>query len=259
MDRISEDHEDVAGDRPRNISVDKAIDHAGGCGCFQIFVQISISFGIVSISIWMMALGYFLQTPEYKCTYLGETVPCERAQICAEDSQITSWHVDWQSEKSLDNWITRFDLHCEPKWKLALPGACAFIFWTISSFIFPPLSDIYGRKKFFIVGQVITFGIHFWMWMTRSYIVIIVMCALCGVMTPIRVMIAYNYMIEMLPKRWQIPSGLTYLVFEGLTFIYATVFFRYNKDWTSFFCIAWILNLLSLVTAPFLPESPIFL
>ena len=78
-------------------------------------------------------------------------------------------------------------------------------------------------------------------------------------MTPVRIMITYNYMIELLPKRWQVASGLGYLIFECTTFIYATIFFHYNKDWTKFFCMAWIFNVVSFVFASVLPESPRFL
>ena len=135
--------------------VDEELDRAGGCGFFQIYAQLFITLGMVSMGFWHLNLGYMLQIPQYECTYLGSTegfIPCDQVTICSSDPAITDWRVDWDSKKSLNNWIVTFDWHCKPAWMLALPGACSFIGWTLGSFFLPPMSDIYGRKMFVLAG-----------------------------------------------------------------------------------------------------------
>ena len=159
---------------------------------------------MVSMAFWHFNLGYMLQKPDYECTYLGERdyVACKLEKICSNDSKIVDWRVDWDSEKTLDNWIVKFDLHCEASWMLALPGALSFTGWTLGAFILPPMSDIYGRKMFVLAGQIGLLCFHLWMQFTKSYAVILTSAFILGFLSSVRLMIAYNYMVEMLPQRW---------------------------------------------------------
>ena len=85
------------------------------------------------------------------------------------------------------------------------------------------------------------------------------MSFLLGLLIPIRLAIAYNYLVELLPERWQITGGLIYFYFDASAFLLATIFFHYNKQWATFFCLTWLFNLISLAAVFFLPESPVFL
>ena len=165
------------------------------------------------------------------------------------------WHIVWQSEKSLDNWTTRFDLHCAPSWKIALPGAGLFISWVCTTFWISPMADLYGRKYFFLTGQIIMLFVHVCMHLTRSFNVIIAMSFVSGFFVPLR-MIGFNYLLELVPKRKQIASGVTYLTLEALLFIFSTVLFRYTKDMDRLFFLTWVFNLISITGTFFLPESP---
>lgn len=55
------------------------------------------------------------------------------------------------------------------------------------------------------------------------------MSFLLGTIIPIRLAIAYNYLVELLPERWQITGGLVYFYFDSSAFLIATIFFHYNK------------------------------
>ena len=122
--------------------------------------------GLISVSFWVFALGFFLQIPGYTCTDPdGQTATCTEQQICAEDSVITDWQIDWESERTFNNWRVKFDLTCASDIIIALPGMCYFIGWTLSTFWLPSLSDIFGRRMFVLgsiaAGMALHLGIFF--------------------------------------------------------------------------------------------------
>mmetsp|Transcript_27038 Transcript_27038/g.31767 ORF Transcript_27038/g.31767 Transcript_27038/m.31767 type:complete len:183 (+) Transcript_27038:96-644(+) len=121
----------------------------------------------------------------------------------------------------------------------------------------PSLSDMYGRRNFFLAGQAILLIVHGSMLLTRSYNLIIGLCFLAGFFTPLRLIVAFNYLIELMPKKWKVPAGLIYLTIEACMYIYAAIFFHYNKEWRVHFPLTIVFNVVSLtLTFFFLPESP---
>lgn len=110
----------------------------------------------------MGPIGFLLQMPDFKCTF-SESVPIDELQnvnddlctverICAGDPQIKSWQVDETSSRTLDNWVTKFDLMCVPKWKTALLPAIGMLAWTLTSLWLPRIADTHGRRKITIFG-----------------------------------------------------------------------------------------------------------
>ena len=136
-----------------NSDIDDTYLRIGGFGRFQVLALIFISLGMISVSAWMYALGFFLQVPNYLCTLGdGSVISCKHDKICDEDNQVSSWEVDWSSDRSFHNWFVKFGLTCKPVWQRAMPSSLYFFGWFLTSFWLPALSDIYGRKKFFLFG-----------------------------------------------------------------------------------------------------------
>jgi len=85
---------------------------------------------------------------------------CKNLQLEADPNNSTGYVKKTQPEFRLDksdpttlfNWIEQFDLNCAPKSEFGLFGSLFFAGVVISSFIFPRLSDIFGRKKIANIG-----------------------------------------------------------------------------------------------------------
>lgn len=62
--------------------------------------------------------------------------------------------VDLDDAHSLQNWVDQYDLTCIEHAKIGLLGTMIFLGWMTSSMFVPRMSDIFGRKKFFLGFQV---------------------------------------------------------------------------------------------------------
>ena len=78
-------------------------------------------------------------------------VQCTKAQFCAAPVQGSrADYIDWTYKYSLSNWIISLDLFCASSFEIGLFGSCFFLGYLSSCLVFPPLADMYGRKKFVI-------------------------------------------------------------------------------------------------------------
>ena len=232
-----------------------------GTGRFHCITGFIISIGMISTSFWLYALGFFLQVPDYLCTFDdGKFDSCTQQQICEEDSIIVNWEIDWTSERSFNNWVEKFDLTCAPDWKIALPGVMFFVGLTLTTVWLPPLSDIYGRKSLFIVAMGTGLLFHFGMYITSHWSVIITMTFLLGLITSLRIQVGYNYLIEFFPKSRQVFAGTCWCIMDALVFMITTLYFwKVDRDWSNYFFFVFGANIIGLIGTFFLPESPLIL
>ena len=56
-----------------------------------------------------------------------------------------------EDDEYINNWVEKWDMLCEPKWKIGLLGALAFFGVLISTAFIPVLSDKIGRKLIYII------------------------------------------------------------------------------------------------------------
>ena len=96
-------------------------------------------------------LAYFELLPQFVCTNSdGSTFECEREEFCSGKYEVA---VDWTDPKSLINWASQdsLNLNCVPKEKIGLMGTMVFFGWMVGAIFIPRLSDVYGRKKPFMI------------------------------------------------------------------------------------------------------------
>ena len=77
----------------QNTDTEDLFKLTGGVGRFQVLAFIVIVSGMISVSFWFFALGFFLQIPGYSCTDAsGDTFSCTADQVCSNgDAVVTEW------------------------------------------------------------------------------------------------------------------------------------------------------------------------
>ena len=99
-------------------------------------------------------MAFFELMPQYECynTVSGVWNSCVTEKFCAADHTYdkSMVRVDSADEHSLYNWVDQYDLTCIEHAKIGLLGTMVFLGWMTSSIFIPRLSDIFGRKVFFL-------------------------------------------------------------------------------------------------------------
>lgn len=125
---------------------------------------------------WLgFGLVYVLLYPTYECQILDAAgawidisnttdlynEKCIPNYFCEHPDEIR-WSVDEDSPKSLNNLIKQYDMTCDSKVTISLFATMYFIGYMLGSMIWPPLSDMRGRKKLFMAANLshfITLGL----------------------------------------------------------------------------------------------------
>ena len=74
---------------------------------------------------------------------------CVPESFCLEENSI-EWEII-DSDITLNNIITKFDLTCASPFFISQFGMAVFIGFTFGSFFLPKLSDDNGRKRYFLI------------------------------------------------------------------------------------------------------------
>ena len=102
---------------------------------------------------------------------------------------------------SLHNWVEKLDLTCQPGWKIGMIGSAVFIGWFVTLLFVPRLSDVYGRKKIYLIGMYVDWILFIAIFFCKSLDGMIIITFVFGLMTTNRCGVGYVYMMELMPKR----------------------------------------------------------
>lgn len=86
----------------------------------------------------------------------GEWRECSKQEICDRHLPKDKYRADESDPEYFDNWVEKFDLLCEPKWKVGLLGSCFFIGVLLTIIIVPKLADVYGRRPLFLITMYVS-------------------------------------------------------------------------------------------------------
>ena len=99
--------------------------------------------------------SFFELVPQYLCRELGSTdktwSECKPEDFCGKEHQIEH-KINYDSNVSLENWITTYDLTCAPKYQIGLFGSLYFFAVVAGSLLFAPLADKIGRRPITLAG-----------------------------------------------------------------------------------------------------------
>ena len=158
-------------------------------------------------SIVVYNYAYFLMQPKYLCTYPDLTVKtCSVEEMCEMQNQVSSREeyikeVDWSASESLSNWIYRLNLECSETYKIGLFGTFEFCGQFFACFIFPPLSDIYGRRLFTYIGLIMQTVVFIGLFMFQHYQYFYTLIFVLGNSVIIRYLIVYAHLMEFVASK----------------------------------------------------------
>ena len=134
----------------QGVTIDDAIRHCGGLRKWQ-YKSVILFQGIMSSgSFALYPMTYYELQPAYLCKRGAEWESCEPVDFCTDET--VQYKVDTDNALSLHNWVTDYNMTCSPKYHFGLFGSLFFIAVVLSSLLFPPLADKYGRKIVCLMG-----------------------------------------------------------------------------------------------------------
>lgn len=181
------------------------------------------------------ALTYLELWPEYVCDATIKKDQCNAQLMCDNPDNPAKIHINWDSTRSLHNWVERLDLTCEPSWKIGLIGSMYLFGWASGCLFIPRLGDVYGRRIPFLISVVLSLGVYIGLILSQNIYLTMVMFFLLGLCTPGKSNIAYVYLLELVPTDWQTYVGTALLFADGSTMIFLSLYFRFiTKYWLGF-------------------------
>lgn len=157
----------------RAITVEEALNKAGGFGRFQCLYLVLLVMAMNSAGLVVYGISYYEKAPPYICQYnspqdpapgdfIAQTDPadpniwqykCSQKQVCAVDqsTDMVAMKYDTDDKEYIDNWIIQCNLNCLPSLYLGILGGIAFLGAALACFFLPQLADSFGRYPIFMV------------------------------------------------------------------------------------------------------------
>ena len=149
---------------------------------------------------------------------------------------VPRYRVVEDSDRSLQNWIEQFNLVCATKNKFGLFGSLYFVGLVIGSIVLPRLSDIYGRKKVMIFGNLLHIIPCVVFLLSKDVNISFLMMTITGAGMASRVFVGYVWMTENMRIK-DVPKCTAFmLTMDSLCICIATIYFQFiSKDWKYLF------------------------
>lgn len=162
---------------------------------------------------------------------------------------------------SLHNWVEQLNLYCVSETAIGFIGSSFITGCFVGSFILPRAADIVGRKPMFLTGLVIFVAVVVASLFTTNLKFMYFLLFMGGISETGRYYVAYVYLIEFVPAKFQNNAGLYIFMVFGVVMTYiAMQFWFIVKYWQINAVWALVLATISfVVTVVWMPESPRYL
>lgn len=149
---------------------------------------------------------------------------------------------------------------CASKYEFGLFGSMFFIAVVISSLLFTPLADKFGRRPIMLIGSAIySIAMTVILFSTSrqfTYGLIFIL----GLSMPMNVFVGYIYAMEFIPKRRTSYTSAVLMGNDGLVMAMCALWFMLiSKQWKTLFATATVLMYATHFLVWTMPESPKFL
>ena len=147
----------------------------------------------------MINLSFLEKVPEeYFCTYSdkpGQEFACKPKDFC-DDPNVASYRPNLSLEDSYDNWVSKLGLECAGPSKIGLIASSYFIGWILTLTFLPRISDLIGRQKIIIGGNLIQLAALTVILFTTNYRIMIAAIMVLGMMATVRQQVTVVYLYE---------------------------------------------------------------
>lgn len=221
--------------------------------------------GYMTGEIIVQNMAYLELMPLYQCldTDSGTWDSCFPSQFCQPgkvfDKSLV--RVDGSSTHSFSNWVDQMDLTCETHNNIGLLGTMLFLGWMTSSLVIPRLSDIYGRKKFFLGFHLLQVAALIALLNCTSIHSAMAMLFFLGFASVGRSPIVYIYLLELMTPEYQKLVGPIFASSVGICLGFGTFLLHMvTKDANFLFYVSLLLSAFAIIcTLLIVPESPKYL
>ena len=199
------------------------------------------------------ALPFLELFPDYNCP-INEP-DCGPSDHCRDPNR---YPIDWNSTKSLHNWVEVYHLECEKPYRIALLGSVYFIGEVLFTVLVTRLGDVYGRKWVCWICSALSVPIQLGFLLSTNLTFTIALFFLLGACTPGKLHISFVYLTELVPERYRTAVGTVILFSDASTMAWQTLYFRLvTKEWIYFQILSLVMNIIAVLGILFLiPESP---
>ena len=240
-------------------TIDTMIEKTGGFGRVQLSILIWMLIANIPTAFYAYGLPVLEQFPDYVCTTdSGMDYRWKRNQIWESGApkEDMKWRINYDSSKSISNWVEEMDLMWATKFQIGLLGS--IYFWGLAvSGIFLKFSDHFGRRKIIQVGCLFSWFIITYLYSFSGLYVRYAMLFWLGALS-FRLLALYILITELCPKEYHLYVSAGYaLIDHYIGVLLPSIYFRFiGKDYKVIFAWAVFASPLSFILSMFLPESP---
>ena len=106
--------------------------------------------------LFVEGLGFMeKEPPHFQCAPSGTWQDCSKDEICDTNLPKDQYRPVKEDDEYFDNWVDKYDMLCEPKWKVGLIGSMYFAGVVVSMTFVGYLADLYGRKTPFVTSLIV--------------------------------------------------------------------------------------------------------
>ena len=180
--------------------------------------------------------------------------------MCEVNGDPSYIRIDWDSPRSLHNWVERLDLVCQPSWRVGLISSMYLLGWAVGCLFIPRLGDLLGRKKPMFIIAAISIFVYLGLILSTNMILTMVLFFLLGMSTPGKSTIGYVLLLELIPPGYQTLVSTIIIAADGSIMIFLSLYFRYiTKYWMPFQLFQFGVAVVGFLVGLLAPESPKYL
>jgi MFS family permease len=163
---------------------------------FTLILFLAVFSGYVPI---LMGLTFLEKEPtHFECYHdeTGEWTECSKTEIC-ENHYDHEHYRAVEDDDYIDNWVEKYDMLCEPKYRIGLLGAFFFLGVIITMIPVPRYADVYGRRDVFIVTMIVCIIAGLGLLLANSLEWAYFFMLILGMTFAGKLIVGLNYLIEL--------------------------------------------------------------
>lgn len=135
--------------------------------------------------------------------------------------------INWNSPRSVHNWVETLGLDCVEPYRIGLMGSMFFLGIAVFTLFVARSADIYGRKYPVRISSLLSLPTQFGLLFSNNLTLSTVIFFFQGACSPGKVQVSFVYVCELVPVRFRTYIGSLVLFGMGTTMILFAVYFRF--------------------------------